>query len=260
MTTRTLARLCVLPAATAAIALSLASPAGAHVTATPSSAAAGTSTVVTFSVGHGCEESPTTSIEIQVPESVLSVTATRNPFWDVESTIVELDEPVTDAHGNTITERTASVVYTATTPLPDGQRDTFQLSFTVPDEAGEVLAFPTIQTCEKGETAWTEVAAEGQDSHELESPAPSFEILPASAEDAHGDGASEEADADGAEGAEDSAAPAGDASDDSAEAAGAVDDGDDGDGSAALGWAGLVAGLLGLAAGGIALARTRTSS
>ncbi|HYJ26441.1 MAG TPA: YcnI family protein [Nocardioides sp.] len=257
MSTRTLARLCVLTAATAAIALSLVSPAGAHVTATPSSAAAGASTVVTFSVGHGCEESPTTSIEIQVPESVLSVTATRNPFWDVESTIVELDEPVTDAHGNTVTERTASVVYTATTPLPDGQRDTFQLSFTVPDAAGEVLAFPTIQTCEKGETAWTEVAAAGQDSHELESPAPSFEILPASAEDAHGEEASEEADA---ESAEDSAASAGDASDDSAEAAAAVDDGDDGDGSAALGWAGLVAGLLGLAAGGIALARTRTTS
>ena len=35
MSTRTLARLCVLPAATAAIALSLVSPAGAHVTATP---------------------------------------------------------------------------------------------------------------------------------------------------------------------------------------------------------------------------------
>ena len=35
---------------------------------------------------------------------------------------------------------------------------------------------------------------------------------------------------------------------------------DAGDSSSALGWAGLVAGLLGLAAGGLALARTRSSS
>ena len=102
------------PAATAAIALSLAAPASAHVTATPSTAAAGAYTVVTFSVGHGCEGSPTTKIEIQVPESVLSVTPSRNPFYDVEKTIEKLDEPVADAHGNEVTERTASIVYTAT--------------------------------------------------------------------------------------------------------------------------------------------------
>ena len=79
MSPRTLTRLCVLPAATAAIALSLVAPASAHVSATPSSAAAGASTVVTFSVPHGCEGSPTTKIEIQVPESVLSVTADPQP-------------------------------------------------------------------------------------------------------------------------------------------------------------------------------------
>ena len=241
MSIRRFARLGALPVATAAIALSLVPPANAHVTATPSSAAAGSSTVVTFSVGHGCEASPTTRIEIQVPETVLSVTATRNPFWDVKPTIEQLDEPVTDAHGNEVTERTASVVYTARTPLPDGTRDTFQLSFTVPDAAGETLAFPTIQTCEEGETGWTEVPADGQDAHELESPAPSFEILPAVAEDGHAEEAAAEQTSEDAEEAEPVAA-------------------DDEDGSSALAWAGLVAGLLGLVAGALALARTRTSS
>jgi uncharacterized protein YcnI len=233
MSTRTLARVCALPAATAAIALSLVAPASAHVSATVSDASAGAFTVATFSVPHGCEESPTTRIEIQVPESVLSVTPTRNPYYDVESTITELDEPTTDAHGNEVTERTSSITYTATTPLPDGQRDTFELSFQVPDAEGEVLAFPTIQTCEKGRTDWTEVAAEGQDADELEHPAPSFEILPASGEDHHA--AADEPEPDAA-------------------------DAEDSDGSAALGWAGLVAGLLGVAAGGLALARTRTTS
>ncbi len=240
MSTRTFARLGVLPAATAAIALSLGAPASAHVSAAPSSAVAGSSTVVTFSVGHGCGDSPTTRIEIQVPESVLSVTPTRNPLWEVESTITQLEEPVTDAHGNEVTERTASIVYTARTPLPDGQRDTFQLSFTVPDAEGEVLAFPTIQTCEEGETAWTEVPAEGQDSHELESPAPSFEILPAGEGVDHGDEADE---------------PTEESSEESSEQTSAQDDG-----SPALGWAGLGAGLLGLVVGGLALARTRSAS
>ena len=240
MSSRTLTRLAVLPAATAAIALSLVAPASAHVTATPSSAAAGSSTVVTFSVGHGCEGSPTTKIEIQVPESVLSVTATRNPFYEVEPTIEKLDEPVADSHGNEVTERTASITYTATTPLPDGQRDTFQLSFTVPDAEGEVLAFPTIQTCEKGETAWTEVPAEGQDPHELESPAPSFEVLPASGGDDHDGDAADDADA--------------------SEEPHAVEATDTEDGDSALGWIGLAAGVLGLAAGGLALTRTRAAS
>lgn len=241
MSTRILTRLCVLPAATAATALSLAAPASAHVSATVSDASAGAFTVATFSVPHGCEDSPTTKIEIQVPESVLSVTPTRNPYYEVESTIEQLEEPVSDAHGNEVTERTSSVVYRATTPLPDGQRDTFELSFQVPDAEGEVLAFPTIQTCEKGETAWTQVPADGQDEQELETPAPSFTILPPSGHGDRGDQAAEES--------SDTAVPS---------AAEAEDDADEG--SDALGWAGLTAGLLGLAAGGLALARTRTTS
>ena len=48
----------------------------------------------------------------------------------------------------------------------------------MPDAEGEALAFPTIQTCEKGETAWTQVPTDGQDEDELENPAPSFTTCP----------------------------------------------------------------------------------
>jgi periplasmic copper chaperone A len=248
MSTRTLVRLGALPVATAAIALSIVAPASAHVSASVTDSSAGAYTIATFSVPHGCDGSPTTKVEIQVPESVLSVTPTRNAFYDLDSTTQQLDQPLTDGHGNEVTERTASIVYTAKTPLPDGQRDTFELSFQVPDAEGESLAFPTIQTCEKGETRWVEVAADGQDEEELESPAPSFVITAASAAghgaeaagtDEHGDESTEQA-------STDSEAPA--------EAA------ESEDGSSALGIAGLVAGLLGLAAGGLALARTRSKA
>jgi uncharacterized protein YcnI len=244
MSRRTLTRLGALTAVTGIVALS-AAPAQAHVSGTPSVANAGSYTVLTMSVPHGCEGSPTTRIEIQVPESVLSVTPTRNPLYDLEATIEQLDEPVSDAHGNEVTERTGSIVYTAKEPLPEGQRDTFELSFQVPDAEGELLAFPTIQTCEQGETGWIEVPSEGQDAEELEYPAPAFEILPAG-DDAHG-GSDEEA-------SETDAEATADATDDTQEAAATTE------GTSAVGWAGLVLGALGLLAGGTALARSRKTT
>ncbi|WP_165355011.1 YcnI family protein [Nocardioides oleivorans] len=252
MSTRTLARLGVLTAATSAIALSLVAPASAHVTATPSSSAAGAYTVVTFSVGHGCEGSPTTGIEIQVPESVLAVTPSRNPFYDVEKKMEQLAEPLTDSHGNEVTERVASIAYTATTPLPDGQRDWFELSLQLPDTEGETLSFPTIQTCEKGETRWVEVPAEGQDADALESPAPAFEITAASAEGDHHDDSDDSADS-AEESAEQTSTTGGGA--DGAD--GTTEASDSDEGSSALGWAGLGLGLVGAVLGGLALARTR---
>jgi uncharacterized protein YcnI len=237
----TLTRALAGPAAGALLALSLAGPASAHVTVTPDTTAANASAVLTFSAGHGCEGSPTTSIEIQIPEEILSVTPTRNPYWDVEKKMVALDEPVTDAHGNTVSERVGSVVYTANDPLPDGVRDTFDLSLTLPDAAGSTLAFPTVQKCEQGQTGWIEIPAEGQDPHELESPAPSFTVTAAVAHE--GDDADDLDDDSDADDKADS------------------DDGDDGDDDGELlGAFGLGAGVLGALLGGAALLQVRRKS
>ena len=100
-----------------------ASPASAHVTISPGEARAGAFTVATVSVPHGCEGSATTQVAVKIPDEILSVTPTRQPFWDVEKVMVKLDPPATDAHGNEVTERVDQIVYTAKTPLPDGQRD-----------------------------------------------------------------------------------------------------------------------------------------
>ena len=231
---RTLARLGATAGAAGLLTLGLAAPASAHVTVTPSDTAAGAFVVLTFSVPHGCDGSPTTGITIQVPEEILSVTPTRNPLYEVEKSVVQLDEPVEDAHGNSITERVGEVTYTARTPLPDGERDAFELSLQLPDAAGETLAFPVIQACEKGETAWVETPAEGQDAEELERPAPSVTITEATG-DEHG--AAETVSTE---------EPEADAADDS--------DSEDGNG---LAIAGLVVGAVGVIVGGTALARTR---
>ncbi|MCD4524464.1 YcnI family protein [Nocardioides sp. cx-173] len=236
MNTRTAARLGAPLAAAALLTLGLAAPASAHVTITPSETEAGASTVLTVSNGHGCEGSPTTGITIQMPEQINAVTPTRNPLYDVTKTMEKLPEPVTDAHGNEITERVATVVYTAKTPLPDGYRDTFELSVQLPDTPGETLAFPVIQTCEKGESAWVEVPAEGQDPDELERPAPTVTLT--EADDADGSQAAAEEET-------------------SVEEADATDDDVDRD---VVGYAAFAAALLGIVLGGIALARGRRSS
>ena len=227
---RTLARSAALAGATGLLTWGLAAPASAHVTVTPSGTAAGEYVVLTFSVPHGCDGSPTTGVAIQVPEEILAVTPTRNPYYDVTTKMVKLDEPVEDAHGNRLTERVGAVVYDAKVPLPDGDRDTLELSLQLPDAAGETLAFPVLQTCAKGETAWSEVPAEGQDPDELEHPAPAVTITGAGT---------------------DGAAPSSGA---------AADDEDDDDGGNAFGIAGLVVGAVGVAVGGTALARTRRQS
>ncbi len=205
----------------------LAAPASAHVTVTPSTTAAGAFAVLEFSVGHGCEDSPTTRITIQMPPQINSVSPTRNGLWQVEKDVERLDPPVTDAHGNEITERVASVTYIADAPLPDGFRDTFELSVQLPDAEGDTLAFPTIQTCQDGESAWIEVPQDGQDVDELELPAPSFVVGVAGEGDDH----HTTADAD----AEDQADEQG----------------------TTLTIAALVAGLLGAVLGGTALVRQR---
>lgn len=170
----------------AGVLLALAAPlaASAHVSVTPDATGAGAFTVLTFSTAHGCEGSSTTSMTIDIPESITSVSPTVNPGWTVEKIDVDLAAPIDDGHGNEITTRVGQITYSATTPLPDGFRDTFALSLQLPADAeGETLEFPVLQTCEIGETNWNEATAPGEDEPAL--PAP-FITVTAGTGDAHG--------------------------------------------------------------------------
>ena len=169
------------------LAVALSASAGAHVSIEEDEVVAGSSAIVTLAFSHGCEGSPTTQVRIQMPESIPTVSPTINANWDVEKVTETLDTPIEGAHGEQITERVSEVVYTARTPVQDGFRDTFELSITVPEDAvGQTIYFPTIQTCETGESAWIEIPAEGQDHDELESPAPGVTVV-AAGEDASGE-------------------------------------------------------------------------
>ncbi|RLP73205.1 DUF1775 domain-containing protein [Mycetocola tolaasinivorans] len=181
----------VLAGAFLAVAAPLA--ASAHVSVKPSDTAAGSYSLLTFSVPHGCEGSPTTTIKITIPEEITGVTPTVNPNWDVTKDMVDLATPIKDAHGNSLAQRVGSVTYTAKTPLADGFRDALVLQLQLPNEAGKTLTFPTLQTCETGSTDWSEVAAAGQDEEDLKAPAPSLTVTAAATtggHDGHGTAAS----------------------------------------------------------------------
>lgn len=76
--------------------------------------------------------------------------------------MVALDPPVTDSHGITVNQRVSSITFRATTPLPEGYRDTLEIAVQLPETEGATLAFPTVQTCEQGEVSWVELGQGGE--------------------------------------------------------------------------------------------------
>lgn len=175
------------------LALSAPLAASAHVDVQPTSTAAGSYSLLTFAVGHGCEGSPTTGILIDIPESITSVTPTINPGWRIDKVTDDLAAPRADGEAGSAATRVSQVRYTADTPLADGLRTTFELSVQLPaDAAGQTLAFPVLQTCEVGETDWSEAAVEGEE--EPAHPAPSILVTAATAQSGHGHGAAVAAD------------------------------------------------------------------
>jgi uncharacterized protein YcnI len=215
------------------------SGASAHVGVTPDKTTANSSALLTFGIPHGCEDSGTTKVTITLPAELNDAQPTVNANWTAAKVTEQLAEPKKLADGSSITKRTSQIVYTAKTPLEPALRDALVVSVKLPDAAGQTLYFPTLQDCEAGQTDWSELPAEGQDPHALKAPAPSVTVTAAAAADGH------------------TAHPAGAAASTAAAGqAAAVNDG----GAQARSWAGLAAGVGGLALGGVALARGRANA
>ena len=226
---------------TAALMMAGLAGASAHVSINPDKTTANSYALLTFGVPHGCDASGTTKVTINLPDELTDATPTVNPNWTVEKVTQTLPEPKKLADGTSITKRTSQIVYTAKTPLDPHLRDALVLSEKLPDTAGKTLYFPTLQSCEQGQTNWAEIPKDGQDPHSLKAPAPSVAVT-----------------AEGAAAGAAAGAPAGDghmAASVSTEQAVSVTD----DGSQARSWAGLIAGVAGLGLGGAAFFRSRNA-
>ena len=224
-----------------------AAPAAAHVTNEPTEVAAGSFASVTLTVPHGCDEAPTSSLTIEVPEGVTNVSPQVHPGWQIAVETETLAEPIDTGEGEPITERTSVVTFTAAAgnELPGHYRDQFTIGYRAPDTPGEYLFFKTIQICAEGQTEWIEeYTGEGE---EPEHPSPAV-LLTEATGDGHGGGGEEEAATDDTT----------DATEVAAEPVAATDDDDDGVDPLSI--IALAVGAAGLAFGVIAFSRTRSSS
>lgn len=179
---RTAARLATATAASGAALLLMAGPAAAHVGTSVKEVAAGSSTPLGLTIGHGCDGSPTTSVAVQIPEGINNATAFAKPGWTVVSEKQALETPIEAPHGDPITERVSVITFTANAgnALPNELRDVFTINFAAPDAPGATLFFKTVQSCETGSNDWIqEYDGTGE---EPESPAPSIAVTEAAEE------------------------------------------------------------------------------
>lgn len=242
---RTSARLATIAVAVTGV-LAVAVPASAHVTVNPSEAVRGERARLDFRVPNESDTESTTGVEVHFPEEapIASVSVGKVPGWTAEIGYRTLDTPIEGGHGEQITEVVEVITWTAgdeSAGIGPGEFIEFPVSLGALPEV-EQIAFPTLQTYSDGEVVhWIELPSDG--STEPENPAPVLSLTAGDASGQDGNGS-----ADGQ-----TEAP-------SVEAGGSDSESDSDGGSGAgvwLGLAGLVAGVGGLALGGVAFARTR---
>ncbi|MFI7609156.1 YcnI family protein [Micromonospora sp. NPDC049366] len=210
-----------------------AAPASAHVSVNPKEATQGGYTRVAFRVPNESDSASTTKVEVVLPENapVGSVSTQPVPGWTVAVEKRKVDPPI-EVHGSQLTEAVSKLTWTATgdAAIKPGQFQEFPVSLG-PLPKVDAMVFKSLQTYSDGNVVrWIDEPAAG--GQEPEHPAPVLALTAATP----------------------SAAPV------AATAPQADDDDDEAEGNGAatgLGIAGLVAGVAGLALGGLAFARTR---
>jgi uncharacterized protein YcnI len=161
----------------AAIALLVAPAAGAHVTINPPEWEAAGFARFAVRVPNERDNANATSVTVQFPENVLSASFMPAPGWRRTVQMARLAEPIEEEGEEPITERIASVTWSGGTIRP-GEFMEFGVSFQVPEEPGEELLFPSLQTYSSGEVVrW--IAPDP----EADTPAPRIAVLPPEEED-----------------------------------------------------------------------------
>ncbi|MDX3457660.1 YcnI family protein [Streptomyces sp. ME02-8801-2C] len=240
--TTTLRRAGVVAALATAGVFAGAGVASAHVTVHPESYAKGaTDGVLTFRVPNEEDTASTTKVQVFLPTDhpVLGVLVSPRDGWTAKVTNTKLKTPVKTDDG-TITDAVSEITWTGG-KIGAGQFEDFDVAFgQLPDNADQ-LTFKTLQTYSDGKTVrWIEEAQPGAD--EPENPAP---VLKLTAKGADGSASSD---------------GSGSATKVSASGAAASATASSSDSTArGLGIAGLVVGVLGLAAAAFAVTRTRSA-
>ena len=218
--------------AVATAVLGVAGPASAHVTINPAEGKQGGYGRFAFRVPNESDTASTVKVEVNLPENapVGSVSTMPVAGWTVAVEKRKVDPPI-EVHGSQLTEAVSKLTFTAApnAGVKPGEFQEFPVSMG-PLPQVDTMVFKVLQTYSDGNVSrWIEEPTPG--AEEPENPAPVLKLAAA------------------APASQGASAPAAAADDD--------DDADRSGAATALGVAGLVAGLGGLALGGLAFARTR---
>lgn len=167
--------------AIASLALTGAAASGHIVFAEPE-AQAGSYYAGFLRVSHGCGESPTRSIRVEIPESVISARPQPKPGWTLAIEHQPLRKPITGEGGRLITERVSAITWTG--ELPSDQFDQFGVMMKLPPDAGP-LYFRTVQRCAQGSNDWINIPAAPAAWHMTAMPAPMLVLRASAAHDMH---------------------------------------------------------------------------
>ncbi|KAK9727427.1 hypothetical protein K7432_001866 [Basidiobolus ranarum] len=150
-------------------------PVMAHVTANPNMAYLDSYFQTAFRVGHGCSNSPTVKLTVDIPDGVTSVAPHQTHNWTISLNYRPLVPPVT-SHGETINQTVSSVTFSGY--LEPTFYEDFGISMKLPAQVpNNVLYFPVHQICVNGSTEWTGIPQPGQNGMSLPSPAASVQTV-----------------------------------------------------------------------------------
>jgi len=151
----------------------------AHASLEQREAKLGTGYKAVIKIGHGCDGSATTRVSVEVPEGVIGVKPMPKPGWTIKTEKGSYARAYKHYHGD-LSEGVRRITWEGG-PLPDDFYDEFVFASFVARELtpDTTLYFPVIQSCEKGELAWTEIPTAGQNPHDLKAPAASLKLVAA---------------------------------------------------------------------------------
>jgi uncharacterized protein YcnI len=171
-------RLAIVLVITVVVVLGAPLPAWAHVEVSPSEAAAGSETTLTFQVPNEESNATTTKVEVHFPEgddeAIAAASVQPAAGWTVKVNTAKLTTPITTDEGDSLDTKVTSIVWTATgNGIAEGEFQQFLVSVGLPDKEGDLL-FPTTQTYSNGDAVeWNEASTGGA---EPEHPAPTVTL------------------------------------------------------------------------------------
>ena len=121
----------------------------AHVGVVATPARAGAPVRLALQVGHGCAESATTTLVVQVPEGLLLARPLAKPGWTISTRARTLDKPFA-LHGMNFGETTALIRWEGGS-LPSHLADEFVFNAIVAEGASGKLLLRVQQACEDGQ-------------------------------------------------------------------------------------------------------------